>query len=111
MARTTRAPIGASYAGTLVAPTAVDNTNGEQFVYGGGVNKLVVINGSGGSLNVTMRSNLTTVDGNVVPDKVIAIAAGATRVIREGPSQVQSDGMVYVDYSTGTTITAWLLTG
>jgi hypothetical protein len=111
MARTLRTAVTAAQPSALITPWSVDNTNGEQFPYAGGRNKLVVINGSGGSINVTVRATTgsTLVDGTAINDKVVAVAAGATRVIKEASTEQQADGNVYVDYSSGTTVTAYLL--
>lgn len=110
MARTARAPITASFAGTTIAPSAA-NVDGEMWTYNGGKNKLVVINGSGGSINVTVLtpSTKTTNDGLDIPDRVIAVPAGQTKIIKESESALRDDGMIWVDYSAVTTVTAYLL--
>ena len=109
MARTARTPMKIAYTGSALNFTAADSVNGEAFGYGGGTQVLFVKNASGSSMNVTMHSNVTTIDGAVVPDHVIAVAAGATVGILEGPTELQADGNVYVDYSAGTSITAVLV--
>lgn len=110
MARTARTPISAAYAGTTITPTAA-NVDGEMWVYNGGRNKLAVINGSGSSINVTVLTPTakTTADGLDIPDRVIAVPAGQTKIIRESDSALRDDGMVWVDYSAVTTVTAYLL--
>ena len=114
MARTARTAVNAkAQPSALITPWTVDNANGEQFPYAGGLNKLVVNNASGGSVNVTVRATtgLTLADGTAVADKVVAVAAGAVRVINEASTEQQADGNVYVDYSASTSITAYLLQG
>lgn len=113
MARTTRTAVTLTQPSAVITPTTPDSANGEQFAYAGGRNKLVVINGSGGSINVTVKATTgsTLIDGTTIPDKVVAVAAAATRVIWEASTEVQADGNVYVDYSASATITAYLLQG
>jgi hypothetical protein len=110
MARTARNPQTAgSLNGTALTFTAVDNTNGESFGYGGGRNRLLVKNGSGSSMTVTMHSN-SVIDGITLADRpAITVAAGAIVAIGEAVTELQADGNVYVDYSSGTTITACLI--
>ncbi|RSM73463.1 hypothetical protein DMH04_41365 [Kibdelosporangium aridum] len=110
MARTARTPITAAFAGTTITPFNA-TADGESWVYSGGKTKLVVINGSGGSINVTLPtpSTKTTADGLDIPDRVVAVAAGATKIIRESESALRDDGTVWVDWSATTTITAYLL--
>lgn len=111
MPRTVRNPVTPSFAGTTVAFTAVDNVNGESFAHAGGRNKLLVTNGSGASINVTVKRNYTSPDGGILPDNIIAIPAAATKAILEAPTNLQIDGNVYVDYSAGATVTAMLVQG
>ncbi|ALG06837.1 hypothetical protein [Kibdelosporangium phytohabitans] len=110
MARTARTPITAANGGTTLTATTA-NADGEMWVYNGGRNKLVVINGSGGSINVTVLTPAakTTPDGLDIPDRVIAVPAGQTKIIRESDSALRDDGMVWVEYSAVTTVTAYLL--
>jgi hypothetical protein len=113
MPRTARTPVAVGQPSALIAPTAVDSVNGEQFPYAGGRNKLVVINGSASPVNVTVRATTgsTLTDGTAIPDKVVAVAAGTTRAILEASTELQADGNVYADYSASATITAYVLQG
>jgi uncharacterized protein YaiL (DUF2058 family) len=114
MARTTRTAVNAlAQPSALITPWTPDNTNGEQFTYAGGKNKLVVNNASGGSINVTVRATTgsTLVDGTSIADKVVAVAAGAVRVITEASTELQADGNVYVDYSASASVTAYIIQG
>lgn len=89
--------------------TALDGVNGHQFTYTG-KRKLIVNNGSGGSINVTIPTPASAdVDGLAVPDRVVAVAAGKIAVIRDFASAVQADGKVYVDFSSVTTVTGVVL--
>jgi hypothetical protein len=108
MARTTRNPNVIVPAGLTVALTAVDAANGEQFGWTA-KRALHVKNASGGSINVTVKSNLT-VAGLVLPDRVVAVAAGAEKKIGpfDAAAHKQADGNVWVDYSSGTSVTAEL---
>lgn len=93
--------------GSATAATAVDNSNGNTFPNDGHT-FLVVKNGSGGSLTVTV-TGATTADRSfgATLSKTYSVANGATWLI--GPFAVgafnQSDGTVYVDWSTGTSVT------
>jgi hypothetical protein len=65
-----------------------------------------VKNGSGSSINVTMPTPVT-VDDLAVADLVVAIAAGAEKMIGPFPPGIynQADGTMHVDYSAVTTVT------
>lgn len=101
------------YAGSVaVTANAADNSNGNTFP-NDGKTFLVVVNGSGGSLTVTV-TGATTPDrtyGQTLT-KTYTVANGATRFI--GPfSQAafnQSTGVVNVDWSTGTSVTCGVVT-
>lgn len=69
---------------------------------------LVVKNGSASSINVTIPST-TTVDGLVLPNRVIAVPAGTDRYIRPSSVSAQAGGVVNVDYSAVTTVTVAVL--
>lgn len=87
---------------------AVDAANGNQFQNDGRM-FLLVKNGAGAPINVTITTP-TTVDGNVVADLVVAVTNGEQRMIGPFPPNLyNTDGYVYVDYSSGTTITAAVL--
>lgn len=113
MARTARTPVAVAQPSALLTPWTPDNVNGELFPYAGGRNKLIVNNGSGSSINVTVRATTgaTLTDGTAIADKVVAVAAGAIRVIQEASTELQSDGNVYVDYSASATVTAYIVQG
>lgn len=93
--------------GTPLSPTytAVDQPNGNQFVNDGRIN-IHVKNGGGGSLTVTMKRNYN-VDGAAVPDLTATVPAGQERKIGPFPTDLfnQADGNVYLDWSTGTSVT------
>jgi hypothetical protein len=94
----------------FASATALDAVNGMQFTYTGGKRKLIVNNGSGSSINVTIPTPSTAdVDGLNVPDRVVAVAAGKIAVIKEFASAVQADGKIYVDFSSVTTVTGVVL--
>jgi hypothetical protein len=70
---------------------------------------LVVRNGSGAPINVTVDTTLTA-DGLVVPDRVLAVAAGAVGMVPLDPQLYAQTsgadaGYGYVDYSAVTTVT------
>jgi hypothetical protein len=75
---------------------------------------LVVVNGSGGSINVTLPTPGTIDTDLAIPDRVVAVPAGATRYIALGtpssaPVYRQSDGSVNIDYSAVTSVTVAVL--
>lgn len=63
-------------------------------------------NGSGSPINVTVQTP-GTVRGNAIADVVVAVAAGAERLIGPLPASFynQADGTVYVDFSDVTSLT------
>ena len=101
--------IAAGWGGGIldIAPAAVNNTDGNSFV-NTGVEKLVVANGSGGTVTVTVAipASARSLNG-LITSKTYAIAATKTAVL--GPFEPsifsQSTGLVHVDWSSGTSIT------
>jgi hypothetical protein len=69
-------------------------------------NFIHVKNGSGGTLTVTIQTSVT-LDGLAVSDLTVTIANGAEKMIGPFPLQYynQTDGSVYVDWSTITSVT------
>ncbi len=70
-----------------------------------------VVNGSGVSINVTFPTP-GTVDSGALPDKVVAVAAGARKLFNFANAlslYKQSDGLLYVDFSAVTSITVAVL--
>lgn len=70
---------------------------------------LEVVNGSGGSINVTVETPIT-VGSRAVPDDVIAVAAGARKKIAfDRTAQAQptgaDKGKAYVNFSAVTSVT------
>lgn len=106
MARTTINPQQVVRTGLTHAFVAADQVNGNQFMNTDERVFLYVKNGGAGAVNVTILTPIT-VDDLSVPDRVVNIAAGVNKLI--GPFQKQyynqTDGMVYVDYDTGTSVT------
>ncbi|MFE6500769.1 hypothetical protein [Kitasatospora sp. NPDC057738] len=87
---------------------AVDGTNGNQWTYKGD-QLLVVRNGGASSITATIKS-ATTVDGLVVPDRTVTIAASATAVILEAQVARQlANGKIYIDWSAAASVTAGLI--
>lgn len=68
---------------------------------------LMVVNGSGGSINVTLVVPGNTKYGQANPDVVVAVAAGATKLIGPLPADLAdpADGLVAFTYSAVTTVT------
>ena len=108
MARSVLAVHTATKAGTAITPTAADAA-GSQWSYGGGRLGLLVINDSASAITVTIAVPVT-VDGDLdVPDRVVSVAAGGMKIIKESASQRQVDGTVLVNYSDVTTVTVALI--
>src|SRR3954469_7632940 len=110
MARTTLTPVtAASYGGGIldIAAGAVDNAQGNNF-QNTGLEKLVVINASGGALTVTVGvpANARSLQG-LVTAKTYSIANGKTAVLGPFDPSIfnQQGGLVNVDWSTGTGVT------
>ena len=88
---------------------SVDNVNGNEFTNDGRC-ALYVKNASGGSINVTVGTP-GVVDGLAVADLVVAVGAGVNKLIGPFPAGIynQTGGLVYVDWSAGTSVTAAVL--
>lgn len=101
----TQAKIG----GAVVTPTAAD-VAGETFRPDDHV-VLWVVNGSGGSINVTVAVPGNSKYGPANPDVVVAIAAGVSQGIGPFPADLAdpADGLVHVTYSAVTTVTRRLV--
>ena len=95
-----------------ITPTAVNTPDGNSFV-NTGVEKIVVANGSGGTVTVTVAipASARSLNG-LITQKTYAIAATKTAVL--GPFEPsifnQPTGFVHVDWSSGTSVTAAVVT-
>ena len=67
---------------------------------------IYVNNGGGGSIDVTVQTP-GTVRGNAIADVVVAVGAGAAKLIGPFPASIynQSEGTVYVDFSGVSSVT------
>ncbi|MFN7019900.1 MAG: hypothetical protein ACK4WH_01055 [Phycisphaerales bacterium] len=108
-------PVAPAFAGVNPAPTAA-NSGGDALVNPRGNAILVVANGGGGSINVTIAvgSGFTTrpADGTfpsqTVSNLVVAVPAGATRVIGPiPPAYNDGNGKAQISYSGVTSVTVW----
>lgn len=101
---TTQKIVGTGLAPSMTAPT-VDGD-----VIDSGAVAVMVTNGSGGSINVTAQTP-QTVAGLAVAEQVVAVAAGATKLIGPFPKGTYGrpsgadEGRVYIDYSSQASIT------
>jgi hypothetical protein len=107
MARTspaTQVVVDAGLAVTLTAPS-VDGDIAEA-----GRSFAIVDNASGVSINVTL-SNPNTVEGLDVADRVVAVAAGARKLIpipsqfKQATDAVEGPGMALINYSAVASVT------
>lgn len=102
--------VSASATGATVSMVAAAG-GGDTFVNDGDA-VLIVTNGGGGSINVTITPASTTPQGYTISPVVVAVAAGATKYI--GPFDKNTfnnptTGAVSVTYSGVTTVTVGVL--
>jgi hypothetical protein len=98
-----------------IVPTGLEqtyasaHTDGNKFSNDGHM-FLHVKNGAGAPINVTIQT-AALYEGLAVADVVVAVTNGEERMIGPFPVNIynQVDGMVYVDYSSVTTITVAVL--
>jgi hypothetical protein len=104
MARTALATQQVTPAGIVPAYTSA-NADGHS-IANRGRTALHVKNGSGASINVTLVT-AATVGGRAVADDVVAIGAGAEKIIGPLDEAVfnQADGTVSVDFSAVSSVT------
>ena len=91
---------------TGLAPTYAAAAAGGDAFYNDGATYFHVKNGSGASINVTVNS-ITACDQGFDHDQVVAVGAGAEKIIGPFPSQRWNDtsNNVNVSYSAVTTVT------
>lgn len=109
MARTALIPHVLVDEGVVVTMSAA-NADGHS-IPGGGDVILLVTNGGGSSIDVTVQTPATQ-DGLAVAEQVVAVAAGATKAIGpfrpttyDRPTGAVDAGKVYVDFSGVTSVT------
>lgn len=85
------------------------NADGNKFSNDGRM-FLHVKNGAGAPIDVTIQTP-GTVDGLAVADQVVTVTNGEERMIGPFPANIynQDDRMVYVDYSSATSVTVAVL--
>lgn len=100
-----------SQSGTTQALAAA-NTDGSQFlVRSGGRTFLLVDNASGGSINVTLEVQTTSINvpgagAITVADIVVAVPSGAAKLIGPiAPAYVDASGYAHITYSAVTSVT------
>jgi hypothetical protein len=110
MARTSlTANTAAAYAGGVldIAAAAVDQPNGNSFA-NTGLEKVIVVNGSGGSLTVTVAipANQRSLNG-LATTKTYTVASAKTAILGPFDPSIfnQTTGVVNIDWSTGTSVT------
>lgn len=96
--------------GALSAPGAVtvsESINGNLVANGA---KLQVINGSGGSINVTFTDPGRTPLGNTATNAAVAVAAGTTKFFKLTTGLIDAvSGNIIVGFSGTTSITAQVI--
>lgn len=99
----TLAAITPTYAGAVLAKTAA-TAAGDKFL-NTGTELLYVINGGGGSINVTLDAKATP-GGLAITDPVVAVAAGAEKVLGPFNPAIFNDanGFVNLTYSGDTDV-------
>lgn len=108
MARTALTAQRIPSSGLEVAASAA-NVDGHSISLGDGM-ILYVLNGSGGSITVTIPTP-QTVDGLAVADRTVVVEAGEFRLVALRGNSVyrQADGTAWVDFSAVTSVSAALL--
>lgn len=88
-------------------PSTAADVAGDSVANPGGDIAFIVKNASGSSINVTLDIRAAGPDGATVTDPVVAIAAGATKMIGPFPTGIYNDasGRVNITYSDVTTVT------
>jgi hypothetical protein len=91
--------------GSAVVPVAAANSGDTAAC--GDRNVLQVTNGGGASINVTFAVPGTDKFGNAKPDNVVAVAAGATKIVplREADYADPTTGRAVITYSAVTSVT------
>lgn len=90
--------------GTVVTGAAVSSSDTISGNYVGGI--LVVTNGSGSSINVTVTDPGRTPLGNTATNAAIAVANGASKAIKLTSAMVNSaTNLITVTFSATTTVT------
>lgn len=105
MARTALTPTALAATGATISAAAA-NVDGHT-IPGTGDVFILVANGSGGSINVTVVTPGTQ-DGLAIADQVVAVPAGATKIIGPFPPRSftdEADNLVDIDFSSVTSIT------
>lgn len=98
------APVSPALAGATLTLGAASASDTFQRLQGDSV--LVVNNGSGGSINVTIVSHATPEAGESVSDLVVAVGAGAQKMIGPFPQQFEDEnGLVTANFSATATVT------
>lgn len=113
MAATAVSPVVLALAGVVAAPVAADGVNGNSVPNPRGNASLRVINGSGGSINVTVAvgPNPTRPSDGVFPAQtvsslVVAVGAGAAKWIGPIPAVYNDgNGNLQLTFSSATTVT------
>lgn len=104
MATLTILPV-TSVAGGTVVPLVAASAGGDRVQPGSRV-FLMVRNGSGASINVTLDTTGVAFNSQLIPDTVVAVAAGATAFIPiTSDYQSAVDGLASIAYSAVTTVT------
>lgn len=109
MAATTLTVQNTGRAGVEVTMSAPDVTDGVEFLNTNQKPILLVENGSGASIDVTLQIT-ATLDGLALPDRTVAVAAGALKAIGPFPDLYeQSDGYIRATFSSITSVTAGVI--
>lgn len=105
MARTNITPQTPAVTGTVVTLEAANVAGNSVFLGVPGVKRLlVVLNGSGGAITITMGTP-GKVAGLDIADRTVVVAAGAREYILLDDVLRRSDDYAYVDYSAVTSVT------
>lgn len=92
------------------AITAASAAGGGDSFANSGKEMIWIKNGDSSSMTLTIATNATT-DGLTVPNRTVAVAAGATKLIGPFPTPIYNDvnGNVQLTYSAVTSLTVAIL--
>jgi hypothetical protein len=100
-------PTASATAGALL--TAVSLNTAGISIPDDGRTMLVVVNGAGAPINVTIKTTRALPDGAALPDRVIAVTNATAKLL--GPflpsTHAQASGGIHIDFSSITTITVY----
>lgn len=104
------APIAPSLNGQEITASDTAASASDTFERRQGDTVLIVNNGSGAPINVTIVSHANPQAGEAAADKVVAVPAGKRYMIGPFPQQFEdANGLITANFSATATVTRWVL--